>query len=61
MMAWLIARSIPLFVVSKLGSAGLLIYLVNRANQQKYIKVAFWAYLVLYCIGLVSVNLKGLL
>jgi hypothetical protein len=59
LMAWMIARSILLFITFKMGTVGVFIYLADRAGKFYYIKFAFWAYLVIYLIMTVGLNHRG--
>jgi len=56
LMRWLFIRSFLLFIGAKLLPVGGLIYLSIRTGKPKYLRIAFWCYLLIYCIGLFGVN-----
>ena len=45
-----------LFIMLKIGSVIGLVYMAQRLKLEKYLKVAFWCYLVIYSIGIVKIN-----
>jgi hypothetical protein len=56
LMRWLLFRSVWFFIVAKLLSVAGLIYASHTIGKPQYVKFAFWAYLVLYIIGLLALN-----
>ena len=59
-MAWMIAKSILLFIAFKMGTVGGYIYLVQRSGKLGYIKFAFWAYAIIYAVCVLGLNIGGL-
>ena len=59
-MAWMMAKSILLFIAFKMGTVGGFIYLVQRSGKLYYIKFAFWAYLIVYVVCVAGLNVGGL-
>ena len=55
-MAWMIAKSIFLFIGFKMGIVVCLIEVVDRVGKPWYLALAFWAYLVIYIISVGAVN-----
>jgi predicted tellurium resistance membrane protein TerC len=60
-MVWLMAKSILLFIGFKMGTVGAYIGLVQRSGKLYYIKFAFWACLVIYCVCTLGLNYRGYL
>ena len=60
-MRWLFAKSIFAFIAAKLIPTGCLICLAIKAGKPKYLRIAFWCYLMIYLIGLLILNHHGLL
>jgi hypothetical protein len=58
-MAWMIAKSIFLFMAFKMGTVVVFIGVVQRSGKLFYIKFAFWAYLIVYVICVLGLNCQA--
>ena len=60
LMRWFISRSVLLFFAVKVLPIVYLIHLTCKVGKWYYLKFTFWAYLMAYCVGVLSINWKGL-
>jgi hypothetical protein len=56
LMAWLLAKSVLLFIAVKLIPVVCLIYLATKIGKPAYLALAFWCYLLIFACGLLKVN-----